>query len=312
MARKAIRPAALLRGPFTVDEARRAGLSRWHLEGASWSRLGPSLYVPAELRKDPLHILAAVCRRLPPGAAFSGLTSAWLHYIDVEPCSPVEVTVPPDCGISSRAGINVRRSQLLKGDVVMVRGFAATSALRTVGELSGRLSLVEAIVVADQALHGKLFRLDQLAEWARLHRGGRGVEQVRRVVELAEPASESPMESRLRMVLMLGGLPRPRAQVEIRDRWARLAGRVDLYYESARLGIEYDGAGHRANLADDNRRQNKLFNAGVHLLRFTAGDVFGNPESVVNQVRDALSKPATAGARVYRPRDFSATAGARG
>jgi very-short-patch-repair endonuclease len=47
---------------------------------------------------------------------------------------------------------------------------------------------------------------------------------------------------------------------------------------------------HRATLADDNRRQNRLFNAGVELIRFTAADVLGNPADVVNQVRLALAR----------------------
>ena len=99
------------------------------------------------------------------------------------------------------------------------------------------------------------------------------------------------MESRLRMVLVLGGLPRPRAQVSIHDRWGRFVGRPDLFYEDQRLGIEYDGGVHRDAMADDNRRQNRLLSAGVRLLRFTAGDVLGNPAAVVAQVAAMLDGP---------------------
>ena len=124
------------------------------------------------------------------------------------------------------------------------------------------------------------------------------------------------MESRLRMVLVLGGLPRPKAQVSIHDRWGRFVGRPDLYYEQHRLGIEYDGGFHRDALAEDNRRQNRLLNAGVRLLRFTGTDVLGNPESVVSQVRAMLAEPganpATAGARGIHDYRFPATAGVRG
>src|SRR6266480_2296528 len=153
--RRAHVPSRLLRGPFTVDEARRAGLDRWHLEGASWTRLGPSTYVWTRLREDPMHKLEAAKRRLPPGAAFSGLTAAWLHGIDVVPCNPIETTVPDEAGVSARAGIAVRRSTLAKGDVVQVRGMPATSIVRTLGEVCARLSLVEAVVIADAALHDR-------------------------------------------------------------------------------------------------------------------------------------------------------------
>ena len=109
------------------------------------------------------------------------------------------------------------------------------------------------------------------------------------------------METRLRMLLILGGLPRPKTQVEIRDRWGRVIGRPDLYYEECKLGIEYDGGLHRDMLAEDNRRQNRLLKAGVRLLRFTAGDVLGNPERVVEEVRAMLrtlsAKQPNAGGR---------------
>ncbi len=100
------------------------------------------------------------------------------------------------------------------------------------------------------------------------------------------------METRLRLVLMLNGLPRPQAQVSIKDRTGRFIGRPDLYYEKHRLGIEYDGATHRDKLTDDNRRQNALLRAGLRLLRFTAADVLGNPASVVMQVRVTLAESA--------------------
>ena len=97
------------------------------------------------------------------------------------------------------------------------------------------------------------------------------------------------MESRLRMVLILGKLPRPRSQVAIHDSTGRFLGRLDLYYEHKKLGIEYDGGVHRQMLAEDNRRQNKLLSVGVRLLRFTAADVLGHPDVVVNQVRSLLA-----------------------
>lgn len=317
MARRPFLPASLLRGPFTLEEARRAGLDRGHLQGDSWIRIGPSTYVWKEIADEPLHRLQASFRRLPPGSAFSGLTAAWLHGIDVSPCDPIEVTVPNSARVSARAGISVRRAALGKKDITKVRGMPATGLVRTVGEVCSRVDLVEAVVIADQALHSHRVSLDQLVAWAESRVGYRGVQKLRRVLDLAEPAAESPMESRLRMLLILNGLPRPKAQVSIHDRWGRFAGRPDLFYEKGRLGIEYDGGVHREQLAEDNRRQNRLLNAGVRLLRFTAADVLHHQDAVVDQVRamlasdEATPRAANAGARrLFRP-EFAATAGAR-
>ena len=164
----------------------------------------------------------------------------------------------------------------------------ATSILRTVAEVCSRLNLTEAVVVLDAALHKHRIRLDQLIAWADHHPGRRGLRNLRRAIDLAEPKAESPMESRLRMIMVLGGLPKPQVQVPIHDRRGGFAGRPDLYYEYARLWIEYDGGVHRETLAEDNRRQNKLLNAGVRLLRFTGPDLLKTPQLVVDQVRAML------------------------
>ena len=96
------------------------------------------------------------------------------------------------------------------------------------------------------------------------------------------------METRLRMLLSAAGLPRPEVQVDVRDRFHRFLGRPDLYYREQRLGLEYDGATHRETLAQDNRRQNRLLDNGVRLLRFTAGDIYNSPDLVVGLVQRAL------------------------
>ncbi len=124
------------------------------------------------------------------------------------------------------------------------------------------------------------------------------------------------METRLRTVLVLAGLPRPQAQVSLHDSRGRFLGRPDLYYPDHRLGLEYDGGIHRTSLAEDNRRQNRLLAAGIRLLRFTAGDVLNNPDSITTQVRTVLSRrpisSAGAGARGFAARSRPAGAGSRG
>src|SRR5438309_11847168 len=142
------------------------------------------------------------------------------------------------------------------------------------------------------AMHASLVEHDRFETWARTRVQGPGAAKVRRVIPHAEPKSESPMETRLRMLLVLAGLPRPVAQVPLHDAKGRFLGRPDLYYPDHRLGIEYDGATHRESLAADNRRQNRLVDAGYRLLRFTAADVLSAPDSVVALVRRALSAGA--------------------
>ena len=121
------------------------------------------------------------------------------------------------------------------------------------------------------------------------HSKATGIARLRRVVDLAEQQAESPMETRLRMLLVIAGLPKPEVQVSVHDDRGRFLGRPDLLYPRQRLAIEYDGGTHRDRLVDDNRRQNGLVGAGYRLLRFTAADVYGTPDTVAMQVRHNLA-----------------------
>lgn len=194
----------------------------------------------------------------------------------------------------------IHRSALSRAEVLQVRGLPATSMLRTLADVCSRLSLTEAVVVVDAALHACRVRPHELRRWIESHSRRPGIRGLRRVAQLAEPAAESPMESRLRMLLVLAGLPRPVAQFSIHDDSGRFVGRPDLYYPERQLGIEYDGAIHRTTLAEDDRRQNLLLGAGVRLLRFTAADVMQRPEGIVNQVRAMLATSPNAGKRTTK------------
>jgi hypothetical protein len=283
-------PVALRKGPFTTAEARVVGVTRDQLRGAAYCRLGAGLYRWVGLKETPQLMLRAVARRLPDGAAFSGRTALWLHGLDVEPCDPIEVTIPEPFGASRRVGATVHRTALTRAEIVHRRDLPTTSALRTVVDLGGRAPLTEGVVAADQALHAELVTTAQLRTYIAEHPLSKGIARLRRVVALAEPLAESPMETRLRMLLLLAGLPRPEVQVSLYDEEGQFLARPDLLYRVQRLAIEYDGDNHRDRLVEDNRRQNGLLAAGFRLLRFTASDVYRTPDLVVMQTRHGLGR----------------------
>jgi len=278
-------PIALRSAPFTAAEAHDRGVTRSQLRGSAYRRMGAGIYRWVGLEESRQVKLAALVRRLPAGAAFSGWTAAWLHGLDPRPRDPIEVTVPEPIGSSRRAGASIRRNALAATEIVLRSGLPTTSALRTVVDLGARDPITEAVVAADLALHAGVVTVTQLREYVAEHRGGKGIAQLRRVIDLAEPKAESAMETRLRMLLVLAGLPRPEAQVSIEDDRGRVLGRPDLLYRAERLAIEYDGENHHHRLVDDNHRQNRLLSSGLMMLRFTAADVYETPNAVAMQVR---------------------------
>lgn len=275
--------------PFSLAEAREAGLTHSALSGKTWRRVGAELYRWAELPVDPWLTLSAWRRVLPAATVFVGATAAWMFGLDLDPTNPVEIAVPASCGHRSRAGLVVRRLDIPSDEVVSIRGLRATALRRTLADLCLQRPAVEALVAIDMAFHRGVTDAAALGQYAEAARGRPGLARLRSRALLAAPA-ESPMETRLRWLLIKAGLPCPEVQTNLRDRAARFVGRADLYYPAARLVLEFDGGNHRERLVEDDRRQNLMINAGFRLLRFTASDIHNRPDVVVAQVRGALER----------------------
>jgi len=260
---------------------------RWRdLQTANWVRTSRGQYAWAGLAQDLRLKLLAIARRAPADYAFSGLTAAWLLGLEPALTEPIEITIARDVPIRARVGAKVRRAALSEADVIARQGLRTTSALRTVCDLGSRKDLVESVVAVDMALHAGLVKLSQLESHVAANSGAKGIRRLRYAVKWAEPGSESPMETRLRMELVRARLPRPLVQADLSSASGGFLGRVDLYYPDRRLAIEYDGINHRDRLEADMRRQNAILNAGFHMLRFTAPDL-RQRGSVAAQVRQA-------------------------
>ena len=272
-------PQELKSGPFSLDEARAAGLSLSALRGKSWQRLGARLYRWQGAGDDTMALIDAFRRALPPSAVFVGRTAAWLHGLEVRATNPVQVAVDV---LESRAGLEVRHSDLLD-EAQKVRGVFVTTLHRTLLDLCVWSAAVEALVVIDMAVRMRLVTAEGLRSYAHQRLGAW---RLRSLAQIAAPA-ESPMETRLRWLLISAGLPTPDVQTDLYDHAGEFLGRADLYYPQADLVIEYDGGNHRDRLVDDDRRQNRLVRAGYRLLRFTAADLH-NPDAVAAQVRGLL------------------------
>ena len=239
-------------------------------------------------RELPLVRLSSI--RLPPRAVFSGRTAAWLHGLDNAPGDPIEVTLPRLSRTSRLAGLSLVRSDLTDSEVEVLSHLRVTSAIRTIADLGRRLPVVEAVAILDMALHRRLVAIAALRGWVDEHRGFRGIQSLRYAIGLADGRAESPMETRLRLLLRTHGLPMPELQTPLYDSAGMFIARPDLYYPRNRLVIEYDGTTHRMTLAADNRRQNRLIEAGYRVLRVTAADLLHTPASVVGQVERALTR----------------------
>ncbi len=274
----------VLDGPFRGSVAVRRGLlTRAQLYGPRYRRLLPDVYVPAGATLNlATRSRAAYLHVAPRGGVLAGFSAAELlgrgcalHRV------PAEVLVPRDA--RSRPDLLVRRGTVRHSELGAAGGCRVTAPLRTAWDLARRLPLVEAVVAVDAL--ARRSRTDPGFEPAELlaHRatapGARCCRRLDRVVALADRRAESVPETRLRLNLVLGGLPAPEVQYRVRDGYGFVLARVDLAYPEARLAIEYDGAAHFTDFGSraDRRRDLTLADHGWHTMRLTNDDVDGDP-----------------------------------
>ncbi|MGD9989853.1 endonuclease domain-containing protein [Pseudonocardia sp.] len=132
------------------------------------------------------------------------------------------------------------------------------------------------------------FAPDAVLALARRHPGVRGTRRLPRAVALSDPRAESPGESRMRLAVVLAGLPAPVSQFRV-GRY-----RLDLAYPDLRLGIEYDGADHRTagRARRDLMREAELARAGWELVHLGGDNSMGEMAILVGRALAARGVPA--------------------
>jgi hypothetical protein len=213
-------------------------LSRHELESPAWRRLFRDVYVRADIELTHLVRCQAAAVALPPQAAISGRSAAYLHGCEVvDADEAVDVTVTRQA--RPRQGMRVRRAPLEPSDVVLASGLPATSLVRTAFDVARGAELDAAIIAVDALLNLGRLSLEEVAVYAERRPTWPGARRARTALALAAPGAESPMETRLRLQLVRAGLPPPVLQHCLEDERGSTVARLDLAYVTERLGVEY-------------------------------------------------------------------------
>jgi hypothetical protein len=293
VAKRASVPRELSFVPFRGSDAVRRGvITKAMLRGPSWRRLFPDVYVNAEAYDAHDHRMwcDAAALTLRAGEAIDRYSAAFLWGVDlVSRDSAVTICVPCAARVWPHPRRNVVRTALAREDVTVLAGVPLTTPLRTAIDLGRQVDRTRALIALDAMCHRKLVRISELEEHPRL-RSLKGCRRLRELLTLVDPRTESPMETRLRLLLHDAGAPPPTPQHEVRASDGRLIGRVDLAYPEWRIAIEYEGDHHRerAQFRRDITRMNALRDAGWLVLRFTAYHVLKDPRYVVAHVARAI------------------------
>lgn len=211
----------------------------------------------------------------------------------------VHVTVKHSVSRASHGvGVVPHRLHLPEEDVVDVplgagRIARATSLARAVGDCARILDTERAAIIGDHALRlgASLEGIRAAAERTGAVRGSRRID---RLLGLLDARSESPGETRTRLALLVGGLPRPVLQFEIPT--AEGLFRADFAWPDLMVILEFDGEGKYVDyrptdvaLLAERRREIALVESGWTVVRVRWRDLSVSG-SVVAKVEAAFER----------------------
>jgi very-short-patch-repair endonuclease len=153
------------------------------------------------------------------------------------------------------------------------------------------------MLLGDSLVKAKRTTPERLIRAAEDSRGYR-CRSARRAARYVRAGVDSPMESRLRMLLVLAGLPEPTVNFVLWGATGEWELRFDLYYAEYKLLVEYDGQQHAENSAQwesDIYRREELDRRGLRLIVVTSNGIYRQPLRTLQRVRAALIERGASG-----------------
>ncbi|HEX2246390.1 MAG TPA: hypothetical protein VHH13_02410 [Arthrobacter sp.] len=157
------------------------------------------------------------------------------------------------------------------------------------------LELHRAVIIGDHALRlgASLGKIDGMIK---AMPGAPGIRKARRVISLLDGRSESPGETRTRLLLSTFGIPMPEPQVWLSTRHGD--HRVDFAWKEIRLILEFDGKSKYFDyrptgqvILDERKRENALTEIHWNFFRVEWPD-FSDPELLRNRLINAMRRAA--------------------
>ena len=292
--------------PFSRSSAQAAGITLRSLLGPTYHKVVYNRYVLATV-PITLELRAQAALEVSPRASYLSHHTAARLWGAVVPESPdVHVSVLARTAQSARSVRQGLRSHLMVAEpaTTVLRGLRVSTPEQAFLDLAGAgLDLVDLVVAGDSLVKGCRTSPEKLVAASAAWRGA-GAKRARAAARRVRAGVDSPMETRLRLLLVLAGLPEPEVNLMFRHPDGSWKRRFDLAYPGLTLIVEYDGRQHAENTQQwqhDLKRREELDALGWRIIIVTKDDLRQRPEEVLDRVRDAMrSRGATGLRRSYR------------
>ncbi|MGW4100730.1 hypothetical protein [Mycobacterium sp. NPDC004974] len=235
----------------------------------------------------------------------SGVAASALHgaeWVDDD----VAIELIWDCTRPPR-GIIVRHERIADDEMTCVAGIPVTTPARTAFDLGRFLPRKKAIQRLDALMRARPFSAEEVLLLAKRYRGARGVARLKAVLPLVDGGAASLPETRLRLLYIDAGLPRPTTQITVVDEWGRLVRTLDMGWEEFQVASEYDGGQHqtdRAQYVKDLRVLPKLEQLGWDVMRVIKEDREADVVQRAYRALKARGWDGTLRETVFRPRKY--------
>ncbi|WP_156023238.1 hypothetical protein [Terracoccus sp. 273MFTsu3.1] len=251
------------------------GITPWDLRSGRFRRLLRGVYIAASARVTPLVLAEAGLLMVGGDSVASHQTAARVWGGVVPDDGLIHVT----CARRPRgAGLKAHRPKRGQWGTT-IAGLAVTTPTSTFLDLSDELGLVDLVILGDSLVRAERVTPRQLVEAAGSYRG-RARRLARRAAGLVRDGVDSPMESRVRMLMVLAGLPEPVVNHVVRLPDGRTRWRFDLSFPAFRIVIEYDGRQHAESDEQwdhDIDRREWMDGNDVRLVVVRSKDVYRTP-----------------------------------
>lgn len=273
------------------SEALASGLATRHALRTRYRKLHQNVYAPTDVsltardRAQAAWLWSGRAATLAGYSAAAVLGSRWLP--DDAPAELARIRYP------SPPGIRIHSGAIAADEVVAIGDMDCTSVARTCYDIGRRQPLDTGIIRIDALLNITGGDVSDVVAIAARYPGARRIRRLRAALELVDAGAESPQETRLRLLLVRSGLPKPTTQIPVTDEWGRVRRRIDMGWEEALVGVEYDGEQHwqdaRAYAADIERLE-FLAACGWTIVRVSSTQLRDRPDQVIGRVRSALRR----------------------
>jgi very-short-patch-repair endonuclease len=211
----------------------------------------------------------------------------WDPWLPNEPDNEQVVHLTSASQFRAQEGFRLHRTD--PGEFWFAGAARVTDKARTLADVARTAPLPVAVCLIDTACQDDEALFDDLRSELSRQSGQRGVLRAERACRLAHLGSESMLESLLRLLLALAGLPSPQVQIPVRQPGGMYYG--DLGYRDRKLILEADGRDYHTEwpqVMKDMARQNLLVVDGWTVLRFSWRQVLYQPQMVLRAVSRAL------------------------